>query len=198
MAVTPIFQCTIPAENELLRQESRDVPTELFNTPKLRQIIQDMIDTLDTQSDGVALAAPQIGILYRIFIVRFDRTLPPLPVESADTSVSVATSTKTPAQKPKADVGVFINPKFVKSSRRREEMDEGCLSVRGIYGTTYRHDRATVRAQTETGTFFERGGGGLLAQIFQHETDHLEGILFIDHALELTAPKVDTATDTID
>ena len=188
MAVKPIYQCTIHTENELLRQESIDVPAELFGTPELKQIIQDMVDTLDTQSDGVALAAPQIGILYRIFIVRYDRTLPPPPKSGSDVS-----ETKT-AQTPeaKADIGVFINPQFIKSSRRREEMDEGCLSVRGIYGTTYRHDRATVRAQTETGQFFERGGGGLLAQIFQHETDHLEGILFIDHALELTAPKIES------
>ncbi len=195
MAVKPIFQCTVPAENELLRQESIDVPVELFNTPELKQIIQDMIDTLDTQSDGVALAAPQIGILYRIFVVRYDRTLP-TPLGSTDASVDGASQVKIPAAERKADIGVFINPQFIKSSRRREEMDEGCLSVRGIYGTTYRHDRATVRAQTETGAFFERGGGGLLAQIFQHETDHLEGILFIDHAIELTAPKVESDSST--
>ncbi len=64
-------------------------------------------------------------------------------------------------------------------------MDEGCLSVRGIYGKTYRYNRATVRAQDENGVTFVRGGGGLLAQIFQHETDHLEGILFTDHAIDL-------------
>jgi peptide deformylase len=61
-------------------------------------------------------------------------------------------------------------------------MDEGCLSVRGIYGKTMRHERATVKARDKQGISFERGGGGILAQIFQHETDHLNGILFIDHA----------------
>ena len=64
-------------------------------------------------------------------------------------------------------------------------MDEGCLSVHGIYGTALRHERATVRARNFDGSKFERGGGGLLAQIFQHETDHLNGTLFIDHAEHL-------------
>jgi peptide deformylase len=170
MALRPIFQNKVPAEDELLRRVAAPVPHELFGTPELAQIIADMADTLDGQLDGVAIAAPQIGISYRIFVVRYDRTLPAQPEGE-------------PAPEP--DLGVFINPKFVKASRRRAEMDEGCLSVRGIYGTTFRHERTTVRAHDVDGKIFERGGGGLLAQIFQHETDHLDGILFIDHALDL-------------
>ncbi len=176
MAIQPILQDGDP----VLRQTAQPVPQELFGTPELQQILTDMSDTLETQADGVALAAPQIGISYRIFIVRYDRTLP-----SEDSENSGEENGKTP----EPSVGVFINPKFVKSSRRRTEMDEGCLSVRGIYGTTYRNERATVRAQDADGKTFERGGGGLMAQIYQHETDHLEGILFIDHALELRAPQ---------
>ena len=178
MAIRPILQDGDPA----LRQTAQPVPQELFGTPELKQILTDMADTLETQADGVALAAPQIGISYRIFIVRYDRTLSPEPTEEDDNSESQPSA-------PVASLGVFINPKFVRSSRRRTEMDEGCLSVRGIYGTTYRHERATVRAQDADGKVFERGGGGLMAQIYQHETDHLEGILFIDHALELRAPQ---------
>ena len=63
--------------------------------------------------------------------------------------------------------------------------DEGCLSVRGIYGKTKRSERATIRARSMDGTRFERGAGGLMAQIFEHEMDHLDGILFTDHAIEL-------------
>jgi peptide deformylase len=174
MAVRPILQHKIEAEDSLLRKVSLPVPQELFGTPELTQILTDMIDTLDAQLDGVAIAAPQIGVSYRIFVVRHDRALPaPLEGEAV----------------PPADIGVFINPKFIKASRRRVEMDEGCLSVRGLYGTTLRHERATVRAQTADGKIFERGGGGLLAQIYQHETDHLDGMLFIDHALELRQPE---------
>lgn len=167
MAVRPILQDGDP----LLHDISIPVPEELFNTPELAQMLADMIDTLDEEKDGVALAAPQIGILYRIFVVRYDRTIPPPEGEGQG--------------EPVTDIGIYINPTFVRSSRRRVEMDEGCLSVRGIFGSTLRHERATVRAQTADGTTFERGGGGLLAQIFQHETDHLNGILFIDHAIDL-------------
>jgi len=154
----------------VLRKISALVPEELFGTPELKGIIDDMAATLNEQLDGVALAAPQIGIPYRIFIVRYDRTIAPTPEDEPDHA---------------ADLGIYINPEFVKSSRRRLEMDEGCLSVRGIYGKTMRNERATVRARDVDGIVFERGGGGLLAQIFQHETDHLNGILFIDHATDL-------------
>lgn len=161
--MSPIVQDGEP----VLRKIAQPVPAELFGTPELRGIIQDMAESLDAQPDGVALAAPQIGISRRIFIVRYDRIVPP-----QDTPLP-------------ADVGVYINPEFVKSSKRRIEMDEGCLSVRGIYGKTLRHDRATVKAYDADGNPFERGGGGILAQIFQHETDHLNGILFIDHATDM-------------
>jgi methionyl-tRNA formyltransferase len=156
----------------VLREVAKPVPDEMFGTPELAQILKDMADTLVPEEDGVALAAPQIGIPYRIFIVRFDRLLPP-PEEGGERP---------------ADVGIFINPKIIKSSRRQVEMDEGCLSVRGVYGVTLRHERATVRAQDESGTVFERGGGGVLAQAYQHEIDHLDGMLFIDHAEHLYQP----------
>ena len=181
MAIRPILQNGDP----ILREVALPVPEELFGTPELDQIITDMADTLDEQLDGVAIAAPQIGISYRIFLVRYDRTLPPTP-ENASPVEAPAT--------PSPEVGVFINPKFVRSSRRRDEVDEGCLSVRGNYGTTLRHERATVQARRADGSRFERGGGGLLAQIFQHETDHLDGILFIDHAINLTGSDISKAT----
>jgi peptide deformylase len=142
----------------------------MFGTPELETMLREMNETLDAQLDGVALAAPQVGYSYRIFIVRYDR----MTAKSEDAAASTL-----------PDVGIFINPQITKTSRRREEMQEGCLSVRGIYGTTYRHERATVRAQDERGVWFTRGGGGILAQAFQHEIDHLDGMLFTDHAEEL-------------
>lgn len=154
----------------VLRKLAEPVSEALFGTPELQAILKDMEETLDSQLDGVALAAPQIGISLRIFVVRYDRLVPPPPEGE-------------PSLNP--ELGVYINPEFVKSSKRRIEMDEGCLSVRGIYGKTMRHERATVRAQDAEGHTFERGGGGILAQVFQHETDHLNGMLFIDHASDM-------------
>ncbi|KND49589.1 MAG: peptide deformylase [Parcubacteria bacterium C7867-008] len=146
---------------------SDSITEEEFGTPELKALVDGMAEALNAEPDGVALAAPQVGVSKRLFIVRYDRLL------------------SSPGDAPlPAHVGIYINPEFVKASRRQVEMDEGCLSVRGIYGKTVRHDRATVRARTVDGAKFERGGGGILAQVFQHEIDHLNGILFIDHAHE--------------
>ena len=162
----PIVQKEAP----VLREVAKPVPETLFGTEDLSRIVADMAEALDLEPDGVAIAAPQIGISYRIFVVRTDRTLPPPPGEA-------------PPHAPQNDV--YINPEIIKTSRKRQHVDEGCLSVRGIYGTTHRHERVTIRARREDGSTFERGGGGLLAQIFEHETDHLNGILFIDHLSRL-------------
>lgn len=156
---------------EVLRDIAKPVPEELFRTPELARIIEDMKAALDPELEGVALAAPQIGVPYRIFIVRKDRTLPLPPID--DTTVITERV---------AENDIYINPEIVKTSRKRANMDEGCLSVRGYYGTTKRHERVTIRARALDGTRFERGAGGLMAQIFEHEIDHLNGILFIDHA----------------
>lgn len=160
----------------VLRKRAEPVAEALFGTDELAAILRDMAETLDGQLDGVAIAAPQIGVSLRIFLVRYDRIIPPTPDGEPDHP---------------ADIGVYINPEFVKSAKRRVEMDEGCLSVRGIYGKTMRFNRATVRARDAEGRTFERGGGGILAQIFQHETDHLDGMLFIDHATSLVEARKD-------
>lgn len=161
----PILQDGDPA----LRSVARPVAEDEFGGKELITAVERMIEALDKERDGVALAAPQIGIPLRIFVVRHDRlyhTPPDMP-------------------QPKPEVGIYINPEVVRTSRRREMVEEGCLSVRRVYGKTLRHDRATVRARLPDGRIFERGGGGILAQAFQHEIEHLDGVLFIDHAVDL-------------
>jgi peptide deformylase len=88
---------------------------------------------------------------------------------------------------------VYINPVITKLSREKKEVDEGCLSVRWIYGKVKRSVRASVKAINENGEPFERGASGILAQIFQHEIDHLHGILFIEKTkkfIELTEEEI--------
>ncbi len=174
----PVLQSNVPEENAILREESMPVPDELFSTPELRTMLLQMIESLDAERNGVALAAPQIGLLWRIFIVRYDRMMPP-PENGEEES--------TP------EIGVFINPSIVRTSKRKLEMDEGCLSVHSHFGKTRRFDRATVRAQDEHGNWFERGGGGILSQAYQHEIDHLNGMLFIDHATDLVTAETHRA-----
>jgi len=84
---------------------------------------------------------------------------------------------------------VFINPEIIKISKKKGSVPEGCLSVRWLYGEVKRSTNATIRAYDENGKIFTRGGGGLLAQIFQHEVDHLNGVLFIDKAKNLVEIK---------
>ncbi len=155
----------------VLREIAKPFSKEEFGSKELTSLIKKMTDLLDVEQNdysvGVALAAPQIGVSKRLFVVRYDRT---------------NRKTRTAGSAP--DLGVFINPKIIRSSRKRVIMDEGCLSVRDLYGYVPRFERATVEAYDESGKKFTRGAGGLLAQIFQHEIDHLDGILFIDQATD--------------
>jgi peptide deformylase len=161
----------VQKDDPVLRQIALPVPSELFGTPKLRKIIRDMREALASQDDGVAIAAPQIGVSLRIFIVskRIYEILYPEKEGSPEETSDI----------------VFINPEIVKLSKETEEMEEGCLSVRYLYGKIMRAKKAKIRACDEKGKVFEMGGSGLLAQIFQHETDHLEGKLFTDTATDV-------------
>lgn len=157
----------------VLRATASSVPESLFNTDELRILVEEMEAALDKEPEGVALAAPQVGVSYRLFIVRKDRTLPVVIPSEKETK---------PPPPPSPEVEVFVNPEIVKTSRRRARADEGCLSVRGVYGTTNRHERVTVKGRRIDGSHFQRGTGGLMAQIIEHEVDHLNGVLFTDHA----------------
>jgi len=147
-----------------------------------------MATALEKEEDGVAIAAPQIGIPLRIFVVShraFEYIDEEEEQEQAfeDINADFVSLAKPPLRKKKtrSDM-VFINPVITKLSRKKVWVPEGCLSVRWLYGEVSRAQKATVRAYDENGKPFTWGGSGLLAQIFQHETDHLNGALFIDTA----------------
>lgn len=162
-------------EDKVLRKISKEVPVSDIGKTKIKKILNDMNMALDSQYDGVAIAAPQIGISLRIFIVSskiFDENF----------IRGELTNNHNIAKKPNL---VFINPVFTKISKDKKLMTEGCLSVRPLYGKVRRATRATVEAYNEFGKKFTREGSGLLAHIFQHEIDHLDGILFTDKAKNL-------------
>ena len=93
---------------------------------------------------------------------------------------------------------VFINPKIEKFSKEKRDMPEGCLSVRGTYGKVKRSVRCTIKAYDEKGNLITRGASGFLAQIFQHETDHLNGILFIEKAKNVEYVEMDVYGNPIE
>ncbi|KKU78727.1 MAG: Peptide deformylase [Parcubacteria group bacterium GW2011_GWA2_47_7] len=162
--------------NPVLREIALTVQKSEFGTKKLLDILDAMNTALNAEFDGVAIAAPQIGVSLRIFIVSKKAFV---FVDNAETE-NDSNATKMPEKNM-----VCINPEIIKVSRKRVKVPEGCLSVRWYYGNTLRHEKATIRAYDENGKLFTYGGSGLIAQIFQHETDHLNGTLFIDHATEI-------------
>lgn len=157
----------VQQENPILRDVAMPVPISDIGSDKIKQIITDMQLAMHTEKDGIAIAAPQIGNALRIFVVSGARLNQVDPKNSKD----------------QKDL-VFINPEIIRFSREKKAMEEGCLSVRWIYGMVKRATKVTIKAYDENGKLFERGAGGILAQIFQHEMDHLEGILFTDIAEE--------------
>lgn len=149
--------------NPVLRKICRPIKPEEIKSAKIKKIIKVMRETLEETPDGVALAAPQIGHNLRIFVV----------------------SPKAFQPQGRALETVFINPTLVKRSNKKKIFEEGCLSVSGVYGKIKRSEKVTVEAFDEKGRRFFRGGSGLLAEIYQHEINHLDGVLFTDTATEL-------------
>ncbi len=153
-----------------MRKNALEVPIKEIRTPKIKKIIADMKVALAREEDGVAIAAPQIGYLLRIFVV----------------SGRVAHLTgKAGKDEFRVDDSIFINPAIKKLSRKKEMDEEGCLSVRYLYGKVKRSSKVTIEAYDENGKKRLTGASGLLAQIFQHEVDHLNGVLFTDKASDV-------------
>ena len=124
-------------------------------TPRVLTLLDDMVETMHA-ADGCGLAAPQVGILRRIAVVEVEP----------------------------GEIYEMINPKIIARAGTQEE-SEGCLSLPGKWGTTRRPMHVTVRYTNRHGETVETSGSGLLARAFCHELDHLDGVLFIDNALEV-------------
>lgn len=166
--------------NPVLRAQAKPVEKSEFAGKALQTTISEMNDALEKEFDGVAIAAPQIGVSQRIFVVSRKAFIIINDAEKQNGKAEKKTE-KIPEKNM-----VCINPEIIKVSRKKVKVPEGCLSVRWYYGNTLRHEKATIRAYDENGKLFTYGGSGLIAQIFQHETDHLNGTLFIDHATDIT------------
>lgn len=165
-------------KNPLLRKKAGPVPLADIASPKIQTLIQEMKALLVTEEYGVALAAPQVGEPVRLFIVS-GRALARDARNAPDEDEKDERSGREKEPPPLPDQ-VYINPELLKLSRGRKEKHEGCLSIRGKWGVVPRAEKATVRAYDEHGRRFTRGASGFLAHVFQHEMDHLEGILYTD------------------
>ena len=186
-----IVQKDDPQKGAVLRTKAVPIGLNEIATVELKGVLTRMQETLQGEEDGVALAAPQIGVSKRIFIIS------PMAYDISariKAERSRRSGNSEDAEKEQEPAGrqatknyrlVYINPRVVKVSKEKKELEEGCLSVRPLYGKVKRSARATVEALDENGNLFTQGATGLMAQIFQHETDHLDGILFVDKAKEV-------------
>lgn len=157
-----MVQKILLSSNPELRQKSKAVKKL---DAKVKNIIKDLKDTLVVQKDpeGVGLAAPQIGKFVRIFVMRHE-----------DNSLETV-----------------INPEIVtisKLSKKDTKVLEGCLSIPHYYGPLSRAKEITIRYMNEEGEKVTKSYSKFNAQIVQHEIDHLEGKLFVDHLLEQKKP----------
>jgi len=158
MALLPIVEVPDPR----LRQISS--PVEKVDD-ELRALIKDMFETM-YEAPGIGLAAIQVGVPKRVLVIDLQE-----PEEEGG--------------EPVRDPRVFINPEILTSSEQEVPYTEGCLSVPDQYAEVERPDRIRARWLDENGKSHEEDIEGLLAVCLQHEMDHLEGILFIDHLSRL-------------
>lgn len=154
--------------NSVLREQSRRLSVEEIKSQKIQQLIKNMRHTLTEQKLGVGLAAPQVGesVALSIIAVRPTRHRPNVePLEL-----------------------VVINPEIVATFGYRTQMWEGCISSgsgkAGLFAKTPRYKKVKASFLDEKGVRHSRVFEGLPAQIIQHETDHLNGILFVDHVTD--------------
>ncbi len=135
-------------------------------TPEIKEIIKKMKKAM-IENNGIGLAANQIGYPLRIIICYFQNKF-----------------------------YVFLNPKIVKFSKQNIEMEEGCLSLKGIFGIVERPEKITLEAIKPNGKKIKQKFCGILSRIIQHEVDHLDGILFIDKAKKVYTLKEESSEES--
>ncbi|MCB9437888.1 MAG: peptide deformylase [Anaerolineales bacterium] len=156
----------ITPSNPTLRKKAKRVSD--FSNKKLQQLIDDMVFTMH-EAVGVGLAAPQVDVGQRLIVIQL-----PDDEESREEYGD--------------DAGVLfvvLNPEIVKASKEMVEGVEACLSLPGYFGKVNRHQQVLVKGFDRHGNPIRIKAKDWLARVFQHEIDHLDGVLFIDHATEI-------------
>lgn len=148
----------------LLRERSRELTREELASPAVQQLIDDMIDTMRA-ANGAGIAAPQVGELLRI------------------ATIEVGSNPRYP-YKPPIPLTVLVNPVVEPLDEEQVEINEGCLSVPNLRGSVMRWVNVRVRYWDRHGETHEELKRGLTAGTFQHELDHLDGVLFLDRVVD--------------
>ena len=146
--------------NPLLRERSREVTRTELASPEIQQLIDDLVETMHA-ANGAGIAAPQVGELVRIATIEV-RDNPRYPY------------------KPRIPLTIVVNPVIEPLDDELVEVNEGCLSVPNMRGNVMRHVNVRVRWWDRNGVEHDEVRRGLTAGTFQHECDHLDGVLFLD------------------
>ncbi|MBL8058550.1 MAG: peptide deformylase [Anaerolineales bacterium] len=161
----------ITPDNPVLRKKAHAVKD--VADAALQRLIDDMIETMRA-APGVGLAAPQVAVSQRLAVIEYAPGSEDLPED---------------AEPPALKLFVLINPEITQRSEALVDGAEGCLSIPGYAGNVLRHQAVTVRALNRKGRPVKIKATGWLARIFQHEIDHLDGVLFIDRASKVWKAK---------
>jgi peptide deformylase len=163
----------------VLRRKAR--PVSKFDND-LQTLIDDMIDTM-REAPGVGLAAPQVGISDRLIVVEYAE--PPEVVEGEE------------PKEVKPKLYVMANPEIVKTSDEKVLGIEGCLSIPGLVGEVERFAMVQVKGLNRRGQPMKVKAEGWLARIFQHEIDHVNGVVFPDRATRVWKPEPEEEEDLV-
>ncbi len=158
------------SEEKFLRQKTADFDFSKFSKKEVNELVQNMRKIM-IAADGIGLAANQIGLDFKVFVAQI-----------RETKRRNRESISSENQKFYA----IFNPKIIKVSAEKSPIEEGCLSVPGGYfGEVERPQKITLEGQDKNGKKIKIKAWGLLARVFQHEVDHLNGTLYIDKAKNL-------------
>ena len=183
--------------DEILRKPSADWD---LDDPELLTHVQDLLDSLVSPTGGLGLASPQIGVSRRSMLLSiparaYGAARPTNTPTRGSRAVFGASQSRRPTEpaidpfaQPKDFFGILINPRVISHSKETCVFDEGCLSLPGLHARVKRPQRVTISAELIDCTGWEVGDRrsisyelrGMTARVFQHEFDHLEGVLFID------------------
>jgi len=142
----------------ILRTRAKEVTRARIKSDEIQSLIKSMRATMPA-AQGIGLAAPQVGVSARIAVIAYGD-----------------------------DILTVINPSIVKHSAEYQESEEGCLSIPGVQGVVNRSREIKVAALDQEGKRINIRASGLLACVFQHEIDHLDGILFVDRVIKFLTP----------
>ena len=165
-----IFTVNNKSEEKILRRRVADFDFDKFSKKEINDLIQRMKKIM-IEANGIGLAANQVGLDMQMFVVQ-------IRVTSRRSSTSIASENQK--------FYAIFNPKIIKTSKEKFTVDEACLSVPGGYfGDVERSEKITLVGQDKNGKKIKIKAWGLLARVFQHEADHLNGILYIDRVKNL-------------